>query len=490
MWILLGRQVLEGEKPPPLVVRVVHRNTGQERWSVVKSTAVRDADGRPLLAVNIIEDITESRRAELAQRMLARAGEALASSLDYEDTLQQVADLAVPELADWCGVSLPDQRGYLRQVAIAHVDPERIAFGRELSARYPPHVDDATGAAEVMRTGVSQSVNDIPEDLLRQAARSPEHFELIRGLGMRAAMVVPLIVAGKAIGVLTLATAESGRTFTAGDVRLAEELARRAGTAVENARLYTERSRIAATLQAGLLPQPLPDMPGWATETLYRPAGSENWVGGDFYDAFAVRDGWMVVVGDVAGRGAAAAALTALVRYTIRAAGQLLDEPLAAVGRLNSELYERTDGALCTLACIVLRDGEADVLCAGHPPPFVLHDGGAEQAGELGPMVGALRDARWSPVRVQLAPGDTLVAYTDGVIDTLGGDERFGEERLGETLAGARDAQEAVARVAAAIESFSSGDQVDDTAVVAIGRVSVAGGEPAGGRPAGEVGVA
>src|SRR5205823_6246139 len=117
---------------------------------------------------------------------------------------------------------------------------------------------------------------------------------------MRAAVVVPLMVAGRAIGALTLATAESGRVFTAADIELAEELARRAGTAVENARLYTERSTIAATLQASLLPKPLPPMPGWSAATLYRPAGAENWVGGDFYDVFRVNRGWMALVGDVA----------------------------------------------------------------------------------------------------------------------------------------------------------------------------------------------
>ncbi|HEX8103062.1 MAG TPA: SpoIIE family protein phosphatase [Solirubrobacteraceae bacterium] len=467
---LPGRKVLDGETPPPLVVRAVHRETGQERWTVLKATAVRDPDGRPLLAVNVIEDVTETRRAAFAQRLLARAGAALSASLDYERTLQQVADLAVPELADWCGVSLPDERGFLRQVAIAHVDPERVRFGRELSKRYPSHVDDAGGAARVLREGVSEMANEIPEDLLRQAARSPEHFELISKLGMRAAMVVPLQVGGRAIGTLTLATAESGRTFTEGDVQLAEELARRAGTAVENARLYTERSHIAATLQAGLLPQPLPDMPGWATHTLYRPAGTENWVGGDFYDAFRVRGGWMMVIGDVAGRGAAAAALTALVRYTIRATAQLLDSPLMAVERLNDELYARTDGALCTLVCVILRDTEADVLCAGHPQPFLVRGDRAEQVGELGPMVGAVRAVRWTPVTVPLAPGDTLVTYTDGVIDTMGSAERFGEDRLGETLKGADGPEQAVAQVEAALRAFGRGEQVDDTAVVAIGR--------------------
>jgi serine phosphatase RsbU (regulator of sigma subunit) len=217
-------------------------------------------------------------------------------------------------------------------------------------------------------------------------------------------------------------------------------------------------------------------MGGWSTAVLYRPAGSENWVGGDFYDAFPVRDGWMVVVGDVAGRGAPAAALTALTRYTIRAVAQLLEDPLDAVARLNRELYDRADGALCTVACAVLHDGEdgtgvAKILCAGHPQPYVIHDGHAERVGRFGPMVGALPEATWTPVTVGLAPGDSLLLYTDGVIDTVGEAERFGEARLQASLAGSDGALDAVRRLDEALLDFESGEQVDDTAAVALTRM-------------------
>lgn len=473
---LPGRRVLAGEAPEPLVLRSVQRETGHERWTVVKATSVRDRRGSPLLAVNVIEDITEAKRAELAQRLLAGAGELLASSLDFERTLQQVAELAVPDLADWCGVSLPDGHGLVRQVAVAHVDPDKIAFARELSDRYPTRMDEPAGAAQVLRDGRSQCLNDIPDELLRQSAKDDEHYELIARLGMRAAMVVPLMVGGTAIGTLTLVSAESRRVFTDADVQVAEELARRAGAAVENARLYTERSTIAATLQAGLLPQPLPEMPGWGTATLYRAAGAENWVGGDFYDAYRVKGGWMVVVGDVVGRGAPAAALTALTRHTIRAVAQLLDAPLDAVDRLNAELYARGGGALCTIACAVLQEddagrGRATILCAGHPQPVLLRGGAAEPVGEFGPIAGALAAPSWRPVTVPLAPGDTLVLYTDGVIDTVGDAERFGEDRLRAVLRGADGPGDAVGRIERALLAFERGEQADDTAALAVMRV-------------------
>jgi serine phosphatase RsbU (regulator of sigma subunit) len=446
---------------------------------VLKSTAVRNREGRAILAVNVIEDVTAAKRGEFAQRLLARAGAVLASSLEYERTLQQVAELAVPELADWCGVSLPDRTGMLRQVAVAHVDPEKVRFAREMDERYPVSVDDPSGAAQVLREGVSQCVNEIPDELLRASAADEEQYELLRGVGMRAALIVPLMVGGRAIGTLALVSAESGRTFSEGDVALAEELARRAGTAVENARLYTERSNIADTLQTGLLPTPLPDMPGWATAELYRPAGEENWVGGDFYDAFPVTGGWMVVVGDVAGRGAAAAALTALARHTVRAVAQVLPSPLEAVARLNAELYARPGNALCTLAVAVLRDdGAAEILCAGHPQPFLLRDGSARAVGHFGPMVGALAGARWETETVPLEPGDCLILYTDGVIDAVGERDRFGEQRLQETLAGADSAGEAIERIEQALAAFEHGPQADDTAALAVCRLAAPAGSP------------
>lgn len=472
---LPGRRILAGESnPEPLVTRAINRRTGEERWRITKATAIRDAAGQVRFAVNIVDDITEVKRAELSQRLFAEASAALGSSLDYEQTLGQVARLAVPHLADWAGVSLPDDRGvHVRSVAIAHVDPDKVRFAREYNARYPVRMDAEGGTAEVMRTGRSELVTEIPDELLAQAISDPEQLALLREIGMRSVMIVPMVAGGRTIGALSFVTAESGRAFTQADLEIAEELGRRAGTAVENARLYTERSRIARTLQTGLLPPELPAIPGYETATRYRPAGEENWVGGDFYDALRVRDGWLVLVGDVAGRGADAAALTALARYTLRASARLLPDPLAAVDRLNEELLERPEMSLCSVCCVLLRDDEATVLCGGHPLPFLVRGGQAVQVGRTGPMPGAFAGVSWNPVTVPLQAGDVLVLYTDGVLDTVGEDERFGETRLQEVLDGATGADDAIARVTEALERFHVGAQADDTALLAVARVPV-----------------
>ena len=137
--------------PEPMIVRNVVRATGEQRWLLSKAIAIRDPDGMPMYVVNFTEDITAAKRVELAQRVLAEAGRMLVSSLDYERTLQQVAMLAVPELADWCGVDMPGRGGLIEPVAVGHVDPERVAVARRLRERYPVRIDEADGMAAVVR---------------------------------------------------------------------------------------------------------------------------------------------------------------------------------------------------------------------------------------------------------------------------------------------------------------------------------------------------
>ena len=473
---LPGRRVLAGEEPEPVLIRSIRKGTGEERWRITKATAVRDREGRPVLAVNVIEDVTEVKRAELTQRFLAAAGEVLASSLDYEETLARITRLVVPQLADWCAVSLPDGHGYLRSVGVAHVDPAKTEVAREYSRRFAPRIADASGSAEVLRTGVTQVLNEIPDELLSEAVSDPEQLAFMRSIGMRAAMIVPMTAASGVIGTISFVSAESGRPFTAADVEIAEELGRRAGAAVENARLYSERSHIAQTLQTGLLPDALPDVGGFALAALYRPAGAESFVGGDFYDAFATERGWMIVVGDVTGRGAEAAALTAQARHTLRTAGTLLGDPVAAIEPLNRALVGQSDLPICTVAAVLLVETPAGtvahVVCAGHPPPLLVRAGEVRGVGARGPMVGAWGDAAWEAESVPIEPGDVLVLYTDGVIDAVGPSGRFGEERLSETLRATRDADGVVRGVEAALQAFERGEQADDTAVLAVERLA------------------
>src|SRR5204863_3225944 len=174
------------------------------------------------------------------------------------------------------------------------------------------------------------------DDMLVEAIRDPEQLDLMRALDLRSAITAPLVAHQRTLGTLTLATAETERLLGDEDVQLAVELGRRAGVAIDNARLYTERSEIAHALQAKLLPERLPAIPGARLAARYRAAGELNEVGGDFYDVFPRAEGeWALVVGDVSGKGPEAAAVTALARYTLRAGALDDDAPGKALRRLN-----------------------------------------------------------------------------------------------------------------------------------------------------------
>jgi serine phosphatase RsbU (regulator of sigma subunit) len=309
---------------------------------------------------------------------------------------------------------------------------------------------------------------------------------MLRGLDIRSLMHVPMKVADTTIGAIAFVNSGSSRRFDEHDLALAEEIGRRAAAALENARLYAERTKVSRALQEGLLPPALPEMPGWAVGSLYRAAGEQTEVGGDFYDAFQVGDGWMVVVGDVAGRGAPAASLTALARFTIRTAGQLGCQPEEAFQLLNRTLRERGDLSLCAVALAHLAEDDtgrarARVVCAGSPPPLLLREGGVDEVGDLGAFLGAFDDGAWGERETVLEDGDLLVLYTDGIVDAQGADQRFGEGRLRSTLRGAQGPREVIDRVETALDRFEVEPARDDTALVAVMRTGAAGRRAAGG---------
>lgn len=484
---LPGARARAGEvDPEPMLVRNVVKATGEERWLLNKTTTIRDADGAVTGVVNVIEDVTEAKRAEFAQRLLAEASDVLASSLDYEATLERVAGVAVPGFADWCGLDVPGPDGHAQLVAIAHRDPEQAALAKRMRSLYPVSLDRSEGIATVMRGAPRFVRARIDDEELRAYAQDEQHFRMLRELGMASVIVVPLAAGGQRPGTLILARATPGRPFDAADVELAEELGRRAGMAVLNARTYTERAAIAATLQRGLRPPELLAPPGFAVATHYDAAGAFNEVGGDFYDAFTTADGWMLVVGDVAGHGAEAAALTALARYTLRSAGQLTRDPARAARQLNTTLRDLPQLSLCTSVCAHLcadaAATEVTVTLAncGHPRPLLVRAGQVRELGCVGPMAGAFDDGAWDCTEVTLQPDDTLLLYTDGVLDTVGARERFGEGRLRAALeaAGTAEPSVLVRRLAVALEGFRRGPQRDDTAIVAVRFTGVPAGMP------------
>ncbi len=466
-------RLLRGQPADPLLIRTVHRASGALSWNLLKATGLRDDRGEVRATVMIIEDVTAVKTAELRSHLLAEASRVLGSSLDYEQTLRSVAWAAVPQIADWCGVDLVDERGVREQVAAAHPDPAKLLLAERLRRYGPAKLDPDQGLGKVVRTGEPELYNDIPDELLAASAVDEEHLGLLRELALRSVLIVPIRGATRTLGAMTLVASESARRFTEEDVRFAEQLADRAGSAIENARLYQARTQVAQTLQRSLLPETIPAIPGWQVAALYRPAGAEAQleVGGDFYDFLETDAGWLVVIGDVTGKGIEAASLTSLVRHGARFVGRIDPRPSAILQHLDESLKERGSFALCTALCARLHADHVLISSAGHPLPLVAGpDGAVREAGTPYPLLGTDTDLQWHDEVIAVEPGVTIVLYTDGVTDTRGARERFGEDRLRDLVAAHADSSPAdlLAALDEELRAFQVGLQADDTAVIAL----------------------
>ncbi len=205
----------------------------QGTWSELRCYPLPDGG-----LATLWKDVTVRKKAEEAAHYLDCANELLAAPLDAATRLQRLADLVVPQLADWCGIDLVNDKGQLEQLAVAHVDPAKIAWAREVTLRYPRRADAPSGAPAVARTGVPELYSEITDEMIVASVVDEDHLRITRELGLRSAMVVPLVARGQTIGALTLVSAESRRRYTPEDLALAGELARRAAIAIDNARQF------------------------------------------------------------------------------------------------------------------------------------------------------------------------------------------------------------------------------------------------------------
>ena len=351
-------------------------------------------------------------------------------------------------------------------------------LAREVQRRYPSDPKSEQGVYGVLRRGVAELYPEVTDEMLVAAAQDPEHLALLRSLDMRSGMVVPMTLRDRVLGVITFASAESGRRFDEEDLALAQDLALRAAAAVENARLYEATASIAKTLQSSLLPPVLPELPGMEIAAAYRPAGAGLEVGGDFYDVFGTaEDQWYAVIGDVCGKGAEAAAVTALARYTIRAAAVRRRSPAGILRWLSDAmLSQQTEeiGRFCTIACLHLDLSRSPVrvtvACGGHPLPLLVRaDSSSEEIGEPGTLLGLVPQPSLQDRTAELREGDTLVLYTDGLTEALAPRRVWSPEELAEaalTAAGGPAAATVSGLMDATIGSLLA--VRDDVAVLAL----------------------
>jgi serine phosphatase RsbU (regulator of sigma subunit) len=429
-----------------------------------------------LLAVLVVRE----RKARQRFRILGEIATVSDAGGTLEETFDAICAILVPEIADFCMIDVIDEDRVPRRAAVRVGLGGKPEFEQGLAERppsTPPRMVDGRSSSLEPRFYERLSEAD-----LRGLAHDDDDLEFLRGLGIRSAITVALQARGEVTGALTIGVAWSRRRYRREDSRFAWILSGRVALALDNSGLFDDleraeraRAEIAETLQRGLLPPPMPHIPGWSIAAMYRPAGAENEVGGDFYDVFRVPGGWMLVIGDVTGRGAHAASITAVARYTLRTAALLSDDPLVALRTLNRVLLSRGDSALCSLAAMTLSEDRFEpvrLAVAGHPPPLLVDGEIVSEVAGTDPVLGAFHDAEWEIARSEVEPGQQLVVVTDGITEAQGTDGRFGEARLHEHLRGAANPALAVQRLEGSLHSFTEGQLDDDVAMLAISRAS------------------
>jgi serine phosphatase RsbU (regulator of sigma subunit) len=443
--------------------------------------------------------IVRMRRATRRFEVLDRIAQVSDRGGSLHETLDLICEIIVPEVADFCMIDLV--RGDRVERIAVRVGPGGGQRAVEGLASRLPSLPPEMSAGFSQQPSAPRFFERVTDADLADLAHDQEDFEFLRGLRVNSAITVALRARGKLTGALTVGVAWSGRRYGQEHVEFADVLSGRVALTLENAGLFSDleraeraRMEIAETLQHGLLPPPLPHIPGWAVAASYRPAGAENEVGGDFYDAFPAAGGWMLVIGDVTGRGARAASVTAQARYTLRTAAALTGDPLVALSTLNRALLARGDSALCSVAALAISEDPLKpvrIAVAGHPPPLLVDAESVSEISGAGPVLGAFIDAEWGLDYMVVDPGQQIVVVTDGIAEACGQGGRFGEERLRTELGGARGPVQAVQRLEGALQSFTGGSLEDDVAILALapssaesraGRgLSIASAEPVAG---------
>jgi len=428
----------------------------------------------------------EARRLESVARsrlqLLVEAGAAMAASLEVRPVLAALTGAAARRICDYSVAFLAGADGRVIDAVGAHRDPGRFGMVERMAhARLPDPDNPSSIAAKVLASGEAILIPRVTPDEIERIMAPGEQRTLANELGLESLIVVPLVARGRTLGALALVRDRGSPPFAEDDLSLAGMLAARAGLAVDNARLYADRDHVAETLRRSLLPPELPEVPWLDTAARYVPAADGTQVGGDFYDVFPADDGhWMAVIGDIVGKGAEAAAMMGLARYTIRTAAMTEGRPSRILETLNQAILRQTDDQrFCTSCCVrLLRNGygaRVTISSGGHPLPLVLQpDGSIESAGVPGSIIGVFDDATFTDRVVDLRENDALVLFTDGVTDERRDDEPFGDERLRRVLArfGGANAQRIADGVVDAVAGFATGDQRDDIALVVLKVVS------------------
>ncbi len=423
----------------------------------------------------VARDITAEVRRRRAQEFLVAASRLLDSSLDPTETARTIVSTAVPELAEICLIDFCRADGWLGDSVVAGKDPEMAARLERIRRDQPLDPAGEHPVAQVLRLNQPMVWRDLTApEVVDKIAQNSEHLRLMREAGYNSAAVVPLVARGRSLGALSFLHAHRDMRYDAGDLEFLAQLGERAALALDNARLYRERDRVARNLQRGLRPPRPAEVPGLEVSVVFEAAGEGIEVGGDLYDVLPSEDGCWLLVGDVAGKGSTAAGVSVAVRHSARGLTREIDEPDEVLRRVNELLIggESLNDFATTMLVRLRREGASWKLvlaAAGHPPAVLASAEGAELLGG-GSVLGA-----WSAANVErhertLGEGETLALCTDGWLEagpvaSHQGPEAFAE--MTRALCGL-ELEELTERLRADAVGRSSGSLRDDLVVLAV----------------------
>ncbi len=423
-------------------------------------------------------------REQAASELLADAGALMEDALDQKQRAQHLAELAITGLGDVAMVDMVMADGSIQRMAARARDAKVADLFMELRASAPIDPHGPHPVAEVIRTGQTLELDRLTDNDIDGITTRERERELLRTYRFRSCIVLPLGARGAVLGALTLWIMRPAKTFDDTARRTAKRLADRAALGLDNARLHEQQSHIASVLQHSLLPRSLPEINGFEASSRFLAAGETYEVGGDFYDVFRSGSGtWTAVIGDVCGKGPEAASLTALARYTVRTASSPDNSPSQVLRTLHDSISsESADLRFCTAALARIQTpsngrGSAHLTVAlgGHPLPLILRKNGrVESVGEPGTLLGALPSPVLADADATLAVGDSLILYTDGMLDVRDrsrDDPDWLPKELGK--AAGKSADQIAERLAQTAIKRHGGQPRDDIAVLVLNRRGV-----------------
>jgi serine phosphatase RsbU (regulator of sigma subunit) len=429
-----------------------------------------------MLSISGLAHALSGRRARRPDNeLLAAAGAVFDSSLDHRQTMRTIAQTAVPRLADLCIIDLVRDDGFIGDTVAVSIDGDAGARLERIRGAQPLDPAGEHPVASALRSREAVVIEDLADPaLIEKVAQSEEHRQFIAWAGYRSGVVMPLQARDRLLGALSFLYVGEERRFDQEDLPLMRDIAARAAMALDNAKLYEERAQVAQTLQRSLLPDTLPRVEGLALASAYHPALDRDEVGGDFYDVFHAPSGCWLVVGDVCGKGTDAAAVTALVRHSVRALAFVWPSPAKVLGAVNEVMLgHRLAGRFATavVARLELRgvSARATIAAAGHPEPLLLEKRDrARPVASHGMLLGVMGGRIAEDVEVEMAAGATLVLYTDGLLDAGAPARGTTPRELCERL---ERGERSPAEVIAALERLAlvngGGSLRDDVAIVA-----------------------